>query len=154
MITPSKVILGLVLLAVTTGCFAAGKKELSIHGSYGTVSYAGTVTRSIEGGHYVFLVNELALTFNPDARVNSVDAIVNPRLRLITSYMPPGATRSTVTSEMFMPLHLTLDKDHLTARVRNVRFVVKVKEVDASTWTVLGLTDGHFLWPFASQLKP
>lgn len=139
---------------VFTSCFAAGAQRLPISGQYGTVAYAGTVVRKETPHTYVFVVRDLELTFLPEAKVNSVASITNPTLSLVTTYLAPGATRATRTSRTSAVLHLTLDRNHRTAHVHDLRFVAKKNKVTASTHTILDLTDGRVVWPFASQLKP
>lgn len=141
-------------LAVVSGCSAASAPQLSISGHYGTVAYSGVVSREETPSTYIFVLRELQLTFLPNAKVNSVTSIVNPQLRLVTTYLAPSSTRAVRTSEAATVLHVTLDRNHQTARVRDLRFVVDKAKVANSTRTIFDLTDGRLVWPFTSQLKP
>lgn len=144
----------LVALTASTSSFATGRQGLEISGHYGTVGYSGTVMRVVEGSDYVFTVHGLTLTFQPQAKVNSVPSIVNPTLSLVTTVLQPGKVKSSRTSRTPVLLHLTLDNEHPSTKVHDVRFKVARATVDASTNTILDLSNGQFLWPFASQLKP
>jgi hypothetical protein len=144
----ARLIFGLVICGLLAGCARTSQHESTISGHYGSIAYEGTILRDRESGKYVYVVQDLTLTFRPNANVNRISSIESPELGLLTS------DDRTRTSETWAPLNVTLDKSHPSARVRNVKFVVDKQKVDDSMSTTFAVTNDHLLWPLPSQLKP
>lgn len=139
---------------ISTAALASKPTFQHVSGRYGSVEYSADVTCETAGSsRYAFAVKDLHLAFQPDSNVNRVDLVRNPQLRLITTVLRPGAARAELTSESSLPLKLTLDKEHRSARLSDLRFVVAAQKVAESTSTILDLTDGHLVWPFPDNLK-
>jgi DNA-binding beta-propeller fold protein YncE len=142
------------VLASTTSRAVAAEEMITLSGQYGTVGYSGIVVRETTAEAYVFTVQELELKFLPEARTNRVETIVDPELCLVTTYLAPGESRATRTSRTCTGLQVTLDGQHPVAQLHRIQFKVDKAKVETSTNTILDLSDGRPLWPFASSLKP
>ena len=144
-------LLGLVVASLVA-CQSIGSPA-NVTGSYGTLNYSGVVVRSESGNDYKYLVKSMTFTFDPTADVNRTEAIRNPVLRLRTTVRDPAEKRSKMTSEAVRTMVMTLDATHPTATIHGVEFVVNKALVDASSHTILDLTDGHIIWPMPTELK-
>lgn len=140
--------IALILVGSLVACSITSDNPLHISGHYGTIAYDGTVLHTTDGDKYVFVIRNLTLTFRPNAKTNAVSSLDRPKLGLLSS---SGHAR---TSESWTVLNIRLDETHRSARVSNIRFVADKRTVDESMYTTLSITNGHLLWPLASQLKP
>jgi hypothetical protein len=74
----------LALVAMTASA-AEPSVTYKVDGHYGSLGYVATVNRTEDGESVIFHINQLNLTFDPTADVNSTTQISSPSVRIITS---------------------------------------------------------------------
>lgn len=139
-------------LMIVAGCANAAETHL-LDGSYGTLSYSGSVSRQERGADYVYSVRELDFNFQSRASINATDRIVNPTIRFVTTTGAVSGGHIKVTFESELPTHVQLDAEKRKATLRNIVFVVPKAVVASADYAGLSITDGRLLWPMHRDLR-
>ena len=135
------------------GLRAASAKRFDLKGQFGTLAYAGTVTRTYTGKEYEYLIEELKLTFDSTDQTNSVDEIAVKEVVLSATRRPAEGGRATVLARDKKPTTLVLTKAAPTATLEKVKLVVTQDVHDQADHVGLSVTNGKLLWPIREELK-
>lgn len=142
------------VLALFSAAASAGENSVyRLDGSYGTLTYTGTVNRAVGRESVVFEVEELHLSFDPEAAVNSTTEVVSPTVRVVTTLRDPEGGKATITYEARIPTSVRLDAKNRKVVLRGLTFTVPKSAFDSADYAGLGVTDGRMLWPIHQDLR-
>ena len=120
------------LLAPLLASCSNGEMTKSLDGSYGSLAFKGQVERRIEGDNYVYSVGRLDLAFDPQAKSNATDRIINPSLRFVAIEEQGDGTPQQILFESEVPLRVTLNSSNRFASTENLTFVVPRHAVEGA----------------------
>jgi hypothetical protein len=125
-----------------------------LQGVYGTLVYDGTVERRVSGNDFEYTITELKLRFDPQGRINKVDAVNLRAIRLAATQRPPLAGQPfKVLHEHRQPVSLVLSAAAPTGTLRNLKFKVPREIITKADRVGFSATDDNWLWPMSGELK-
>ncbi|TCZ77611.1 hypothetical protein [Lysobacter sp. N42] len=141
------------LLAPLLASCSNGEMAKSLDGSYGSLAFKGQVERRIEGVNYVYSVQRLDLTFDPQAKSNATDRIINPSLRFVAIEEKGDGTPQKTLFESEVPIRARLNSSNRAVTVENLTFVVPRHAVESADHVGLAVVGERLMWPIETDLK-
>jgi len=122
-------------------------REYEMKGAYGTLIYDGRVERKAVGKNYEYTIEDLKLTFDPDARVNSIGEISLKEISVAAMLQQEeGKEKPKEFLRKSKPVSVVLKKDSPKATMQKVTIVVPKDVFDAADRVEFTVSDGRRTW--------
>lgn len=141
-------ILVLMMLFASSNAHSTNHK---LNGSYGTLKYSGSVSVKTNKDSVIYIVEELTLTFDPNAEINSVTQISSPTIRIITSKMGVNNQKGKIIYEARIPTKIYLDSNNRVVTLNNLVFSIPKDGFDGADYVGFALIE-KLIWPMHLNL--
>lgn len=144
-------------IAVLAGCGRrvappTPTQSFAVDTSYGTLSFHGTIDRADRGSEYEYRTH-LDVTFHPDRPINRTPVVDLIAYQFVAS-VPAGANEPVhLLHEETRPISVHLERAGQSAHLPDMRFRLSKATVAQAHAVLIGVLDGHWLWPIPVYLQ-